>query len=119
MGMILQQADSLKLTREQADSLATLSHLFAVYADSMWTPASKYLEALPEVYSHGEAYSRYVSARERTVDYLLTLVPDAKAVLTASQHRKLPMQIANYLDERVLKFLRSSTAGDGSGVIVR
>jgi hypothetical protein len=47
-GMILQQADSLTLTREQADRLATLSHLFAVYADSMWTPASKYLESLPE-----------------------------------------------------------------------
>jgi hypothetical protein len=26
---------------------------------------------------------------------------------------------SKYLDERVLRFLRSSTAGDGSGVIVR
>ena len=115
MAMILQQADSLKLTRMQADSLATLSRKFAVFADSIWTPASRYFAALPEGYSRGGAYDQYVSAREKTVDYLLTLVPDAKGVLTSSQRRKLPLQLANFLDERVLRFLRSSTAGDASG----
>ena len=119
MLMILQQQDSLHLTRVQADSLAWLSRKYAVFADSVWTPVSKYLESLPDDYSHGEAYDRYVSARERTVDYLLTLVPDVKRVLTAPQRRKLPMQVANYLDERVLRFLRSSTAGDGGSVIIR
>jgi hypothetical protein len=119
MAMILQQSDSLKLSREQADSLATLSHAFAVFADSMWTPAASYLASLPADFSHGEAYDRYVKARERTVDYLLTLVPGAKNVLTASQRRKLPMQISNYLDERVLKYLRSSTAGDNGSVVIR
>ena len=119
MAMILQSSDSLHLTRVQADSLATLSHSFAVFADSMWTPISNYLAALPDAYSHGEAYQQYVRARERTVDYLLTLVPDAKAVLTSSQRRRLPMQISNYLDERVLKFLRSSSAGDNSPVVIR
>lgn len=119
MAMILSQSDSLFLSRVQADSLATLSHAFAVFADSIWTPASRYFESLPDRYSQGEAYDRYVSARERTVDYLLALVPDATSVLTASQRRRLPPQIANYLDERVLKFLRSSTAGDNSGVLIR
>jgi carboxypeptidase family protein len=119
MSMILQQQDSLKLTRTQADSLAWLSREFAVYADSVWTPVSNYLEGLPDHFSHGEAYDRYVSARERTVDYLLTLVPDVKKILTASQRRKLPIQISNYLDERVLRFLRSSSAGDNSSVIIR
>jgi hypothetical protein len=56
----------------------------------------------------------YVHAREQTVDYLLTLVPDVNKLLTASQHRKLPSYVANYLDMRVLKFLRSSSAGNGS-----
>jgi hypothetical protein len=119
MMMILQQQEALHLTRVQADSLAWLSRKFAVFADSVWTPVSKYLEALPDGYARGEAYARYVSARERTVDYLLTVVPDAKRLLTASQRRKLPMQISNYLDERVLKFLRSSSSGDGGPVIVR
>jgi hypothetical protein len=119
MSMILQSADSLGLTRQQADSLATLSHAFAVFADSIWTPIANRLAALPDTYSQGAAYDEYVAARERTVDYLITLVPDAKSVMTASQRRKLPMQISNYLDTRVLKFLRSSTAGDNSGVIIR
>jgi hypothetical protein len=48
------------------------------------------------------------------VDFLLTLVPHAKALLTDSQRRKLPLEISNYLDHGVLQFLRSSTLGDGS-----
>jgi hypothetical protein len=116
MSMVVQQADSLRLTRVQADSLAWLSHLFAVFADSVWTPASRELAAVPDNYDHGDAYRRYVRARERTVDYLLTLIPDAKSVLTAKQRRRLPLQIANFFDERVLRFLRSSSSGDGSAV---
>jgi hypothetical protein len=51
------------------------------------------------------------------MDFLLTLDPVAKLVLTPSQRRKLPPQIANYLDERVLRFPRSSSSGDASAVI--
>jgi hypothetical protein len=114
MAMILTQESDLHLTRVQADSLANLSHAFAVFADSVWTPVSLYLASLPDTYQHREAYDRYVSARERTVDFLLTLAPQAKSLLTASQQRQLPLQISNFLDRRVLQFLRSSTAGDGT-----
>jgi hypothetical protein len=114
MAMILAQETELRLTRAQADSLANLSHAFSVFADSVWTPVAGYLVALPEEYNQSQAYARYVSARERTVDYLLTLVPDANGLLTDAQRRRLPLQISNYLDRRVLKFLRSSTLGDGS-----
>lgn len=110
MGFILQQGDSLHLTRIQADSLATLSRTFSLFADTVWAPVGKALAALPNDYSSREAYGRYVIARERTVDFLLTLVPHVKALLTPAQQRKLPPQIANFLDERVLRFLRSSTA---------
>ena len=119
MSMLLQQADSLKLTRAQADSLASLSRKFAVFADSVWTPASRYFADLSDGYSRGDAYDRYVAAREKTVDYLLTLVPSAKSVLTSSQRRKLPLQLSNFLDERVLRFLRSSSSGDVSPLLVR
>ncbi len=110
MAMALTQQVELKLTRAQADSLATLSYKFSVFADSVWTPVAEYFIALPEVYSHGDAYSRYVSARERTIDYLMTLVPAATGVLTGTQRRQLPPQIANYLDLRVLRYLRSSAS---------
>jgi hypothetical protein len=119
MYFILQQSDSLGLTRAQADSIATLSRAFARFADSVWTPAGRYLASLPATYSTRDAYDRYVTARERTVDYLRTLVPVARDILTARQRRKLPLQVANFLDDRVLKFLRSSSAGDGSAVVIR
>ena len=113
MAMVLTQETELHLTRAQADSLANLSHSFSVFADSVWTPVADYFVALPQAYSQGEAYARYVSARERTVDYLLALVPHASGLLTDAQRRRLPSQISNYLDRRVLEFLRSSTLGDG------
>lgn len=119
MALILQQPDSLKLTRKQADSLAVLSRLFTQKADQYWSPVSRTLEALPDDYSHSIAYDQYVTAREQTVDYLITLVPDVKKLLTSSQKRKLPIQISNYMDVRVLKFLRSSSSGDGMPFFIR
>ena len=119
MALILTQQDSLKLNRKQADSLASLSRKFTQYADSVWTPVSKYLETVPDHYSRDEAYDRYVHAREVTVEYLIRIVPDVKKLLTASQRRKLPSQITNFLDTRVLKFLKSSSAGDISPFMFR
>ena len=116
MRMMMEQETALGLTRVQADSLANLSRKFAVFADSVWTPVANYLVSLPDTYSHTEAYGRYVSARERTVDFLLSIAPHASGLLTPSQRRKLPIQISNYLDRRVLEFLRSSTLGDASPV---
>jgi hypothetical protein len=119
MAMILSQPDSLRLTRKQADSLATLSTAYSRWADSVWSPIAKKLEAEPDVYSRGDAYKEYVHAREQTVDYLLRVAPDVRGLLTPAQKRKLPSLILNYLDDRVLKFLRSSSAGDGGNFFVR
>ena len=119
MALILTQQDSLGLNRKQADSLASMSRRFTQFADSVWTPVAKYLEAVPDKYNRDEAYDRYVHAREATVDRLLTIVPHVKKLLTSSQRRKLPSQITNYLDTRVLKFLRSSSAGDVSPFMFR
>src|SRR5436305_9567892 len=119
MAMILQQPESLKLTRKQADSLATLSTRYARYADSVWSPIAKVLEAEPDHYSHGAAYAEYVHAREHTVDFLLQIAPDVRGLLTPAQKRKLPSVVLNYLDDRVLRFLRSSSAGDGANFFIR
>lgn len=116
MAMLLTQQRDLGMSRAHADSLATLSHAFSVFADSMWTPVAARFARLPEAYSHGDAYRDYVSARERTVDYLISLLPRVNGVLTSSQRRRIPRQIANYLDRRVLEFLRTSTLGDASAV---
>ena len=117
MSMLLTQQRELEMSRSQADSLATLSRIFSVFADSVWTPAVARLIQLPEVYSHGEAYRDYVSARERTVDFLITLIPRVNGLLTSAQRRRIPRQISNYLDRRVLEFIRTSTLGDASIVV--
>jgi hypothetical protein len=119
MRLILNESDSLALTRAQADSLADLSKAYAAFADSVWMPVGRELAALPDNYSAGEAFARYSAARARTVDFLITLVPTVRNVLTASQRRRLPPLVANYLDERVLRFLRTSTLGDASSLVRR
>ena len=53
------------------------------------------------------------------MDYLIGIVPDVRGLLTPAQKRKLPSIILNYLDDRVLKFLRSSSAGDGGEFFIR
>jgi hypothetical protein len=119
MRLILAQSDSLHLTRAQADSLADLSKTFASFADSVWMPVGRYLAALPDYYSTGDAFARYSRARERTVDYLITIVPQVRDVLTPAQRRRIPPLVANYLDERVLRFLRTSSVGDASALLRR
>jgi hypothetical protein len=53
------------------------------------------------------------------MDYLISIAPAVRELLTPAQKRKLPSVILNYLDDRVLRFLRSSTAGDGGIFFIR
>jgi hypothetical protein len=115
LATILRQADTLKLTGPQADSIATMNRRYVVSLDSIWSPVAKYLAALPDSYNKDEAYSRYQRAREASVDMLIRVVPDIKRLLTPEQRRKLPTFIASYLDTRYLASIRSGTAGGGNG----
>jgi hypothetical protein len=119
MGMILLQSDSLRLTRAQADSIADLAKDFGSFADSLWLPVGQYFAGLPASYSTADAFARYADARAKTVDHLITLVPVVKEILTPAQERRLPPVLANYLDVRVLKFLRTSTVGDATSLVRR
>ncbi|MEP6690593.1 MAG: carboxypeptidase regulatory-like domain-containing protein [Gemmatimonadaceae bacterium] len=111
MALMLAQADSLKLTRQQADSLSRLNRVYTLFADSVWTPVAKYLAALPAGYDPARAYARFRGAREASVDELLALVPSARSLITAQQMRSLPPFITSSLDTRYLAAVRSSTAG--------
>jgi len=113
MTTMLRQADQLKLTAEQADSIATLNRWFTVRLDSIWSPVAKDLAALPDRYDQGVAYDRYRSAREASVDLLIQIAPDVVHMLTAEQKRLIPQFVAQYLDVRFLKQNRSSSAGGG------
>lgn len=111
MTLILQRADSLKLTRVQADSLATLNRLYAITFEDTWMPVAQKLAALPVNYNRSAAYQQYRAAREASIDALMKLVPDIRGLLTRAQLRQLPTQAITSLDTRYLASVRSSTAG--------
>ena len=117
MTTILRQQDSLKLTPQQADSLATMNQWYMTRLDSIWTPVSKYLADLPKDYDHGAAYGRYLSARRATIDLLVRLGPQVKRLLTPEQQRKLPAFVASYLEPRYLASIRSGTQLFTSGAM--
>jgi hypothetical protein len=110
MAQILRQQDSLHLTSQQADSIASLNRWYGVRVDSMWAPVAKYLSDLPNQYDQDAAYDRYLSARRGSVDLLAQLAPRVKQILTAEQLRKLPAFISGYLEPRYLASIRSGTA---------
>jgi hypothetical protein len=113
MTTMLRQAEQLKLTPEQADSIATLNRWFTVKLDSIWSPVAKELASLPEQYDQDLAYERYRSAREASFDLLIRIAPDIVHMLTSEQKRLIPQFVAQYLDVRYLKQNRSSSIGGG------
>ena len=115
MQQLLQQADTLKLTRRQADIIATLNHAYVLKSDSIWTPIAKFLSELPDKFDHGAAYDKYRHAREQTVDLLIRIAPELRSLLTDAQYRMLPTQLAGFVDKRTLLGIRSGTMGGGGG----
>ncbi|MEP6989918.1 MAG: TonB-dependent receptor [bacterium] len=119
MAQILRQADTLDLTGPQADSIASMNRTYTIRLDSIWSPVAKRLATLPDRYDQGAAYQLYKTARESSVDLLITLAPKIRALLTDEQKRKLPPLVASHLDGRYLAGIRSGTAGNtGGGVFM-
>jgi hypothetical protein len=118
LASLLRQSDTLELTGLQADSIASMNRRYVVRLDSIWSPVVRYLATLPDYYNRDDAYRRYRSAREASVDMLIRIAPDIKALLTPAQRRKLPPQIASYLDTRYLAAIRSGTSGGAGGMMM-
>jgi hypothetical protein len=112
MQQLLQQADTLKLTRKQADSLATLNRWYVLKSDSIWTPVARFLADLPDRFNHDDAFGRYRQAREQSVDMLIAVAPGIRKMLTPEQLRILPTSLVTFLDKRNLQGIRSGTQGD-------
>jgi len=78
LASILRQADSLKLTGPQADSLASLNRAYTIKIASLWTPLAHYYAELPDTYDRDVAYDKYMDARKQTIDYMIKIAPDIK-----------------------------------------
>ena len=110
---ILRTQDTLKLSSEQADSLANLNRRYTVRLDSIWAPIAKAYAELPDDYRRDRVYWQFVKAREASVDILRGYAPLVLKLLTATQRRQLPTYVSSALDDRYLKSIRSGTAGSG------
>jgi hypothetical protein len=109
MATILQFQDSLRLTTAQADSIASMNRRYMLRADSVWTGTARYLGSLPEEFSAGAAYSRYVASRRAQIDMLMEIGPVIREILTGEQRRKLPALVNSALDPRYLVLIRDGT----------
>ena len=105
---VLQDAERLGLSAQQADSLSVLSHAFALASDSIWSPTLRYLETLPPHADLDAAWDRYLQARLRQLELLIRLAPLATTQLSPAQRRALPPYAAAYLDVRGLRRMRAS-----------
>jgi hypothetical protein len=112
---ILTQADSMQLTRVQADSIAALNRWYTVRLDSIWTPIAREFAEMPEDYDQALAYDKYRQGREASVDLLMQVVPLVRGMLSPMQLRKLGY-VAQFMDTRYLAYVRSGTASGGGGI---
>jgi len=109
MVTILRQADSLRLTAMQADSIAAMNRRYTYRSDSLWAPAARAFAAFPTRFDADEAFDRYRMVRRAQIDMLLRYAPAVRELLTAEQRRKLPPVVANVLDTRYLYSIRNGT----------
>ena len=115
MATMLRDQDTLKLSGDQADQIASINRRYNIRVDSIWAPIAKQFAELPDGYDRDRIYFQYVKAREATIDILRGYAPTVRKVLTKEQWRKLPPFVASALDDRYLKSIRSGTAGGGGG----
>src|SRR5688572_3650569 len=119
MSTILRQQDTLKLTAQQADSIAVLNRRYTYRADSLWAPVARHLGSLGQRYDIDAAYDMFIRARRAQVDMLMRIAPNVISLLTPEQRRKLPLQVVNALDPRYLLSIRNGTntfvSGGGPG----
>ena len=113
MPQILFQQDSLQLTAQQADSIASMNRRYTYRVDSLWTSTVQWFAALPNGYDSDEVWSRYLQARRVQIDMLAKIGPLISELLTPAQKRKVPSSLLLYTDPRYLASIRS-----GSGLYV-
>ena len=106
---ILSRREWLALNNDQANRLAQLNTAYRATLDSIWRPLAAYFGDLPETYAQETALDRYLKARHATVDVLMKLAPEIRAVLTARQLRRLPLPVARLLDARYLAAIRDGS----------
>ena len=108
--LMLRQMDTLQLTTDQADSLASLNRIYSRFRDETWRPVARYLAGLPDDYDLAEAWDKVKAAQNAVLEKMVVLGPTAKKLLTREQLNKLPVFISIYLDEATIRAIRPGNA---------
>lgn len=107
MMMLLRNADSLNLTGQQADSIATLNRRYMIQLNRIWAPVSAfYVRADPGAPLAPPPGSDPTRA---TIQALAGIVGDVDGLLTPEQRSRVAPNVAAYLDPRRLNALVSGT----------
>jgi hypothetical protein len=93
-GLVLQQSDSLLLSREQAEALQKARAAYRARLDSVWTTLSTYLAGLPDRYEPHDAYKRAEDAIDGAWELTrLDLKQNLPAILNPVQMQLIPSVI--------------------------
>jgi hypothetical protein len=115
MPQILFQQDSLQLTAQQADSIASMNRRYTYRVDSLWSATARWFAALPNTYDSDEVWQRYMSSRRVQIDMMAKVGPLLADLLTPAQERKVPSQLLMYMDPRYLASIRRTGLFVGGG----
>jgi hypothetical protein len=90
-GLVLQQSDSLLLSRDQAESLQKARAAYRTRLDSVWTAVANYLAELPDRYDSHGAYRRAEDAIDGAWEMTrVDLKQNLPAILNPVQLQLLP-----------------------------
>lgn len=88
---ILEQSDSLLLTRSQIAALTAADVPFSAQLDTIWKGLTNYLTALPDNYDAAEALRKVNSATDSAWSLSQSQAPKIKSILAAIQIDYLPL----------------------------
>ena len=109
IGQILAFQDTIRLSTEQADSIAVLNRAYVYSTDSLWAAVGVAVTALGPKATAAEVYEWYMRGRSDQIELLLRAAPGIKRLLSSEQRRRLSAYLLSYLDGDNLKSMRGGT----------
>lgn len=98
---IMEESDSLLLTREQSDSLTAIDARYRAHMDSLWTSLATYLAALPDRFDTKDAFNRQEAAVDDAWEFSrLDVKRTLPSVLSPVQLRILPWPAKMLFDSK-------------------
>lgn len=88
--LILNESDSLLLSREQSEALQRAEAAYRVRIDSVWTPLAEYLASLDDAYDADAALKKSEQATDDAWEIARQQGPIIKSVLSPIQLRLVP-----------------------------